>query len=105
MGQQVSLESGNRNAEGSETEHTTCSVEEAVSSLDGVVHGISASRSVDLPEAESDLWHLVAAVELDGRNHGGICAMVPTIQERRRFPNRMGEDTRNDNKQAKENKY
>lgn len=54
---------------------TTCTVKKTVTSLDGVVDGISTSRVLDLPETEANLRHLIATVELDcgsGGSHRGV---------------------------------
>ena len=48
---------------------TRSAVEETVSSLDGVVDDIGGDRVVDLPETETDLGHVIAAVELDNGSH------------------------------------
>ena len=48
---------------------TRSAVEETVSSLDGVVDDIGGDRVVDLPETETDLGHVMAAVELDNGSH------------------------------------
>jgi hypothetical protein len=42
---------------------TAGSIKQAVTSLDGVVDGVGTSIVVDLPQAESNLGHLVAIVE------------------------------------------
>lgn len=53
---------------------TTRAVEQTVAGLDGVVDGVSGAGAVDLPEAEADLGHVIAAVELDvGDGHFGLC--------------------------------
>lgn len=44
---------------------TTSSIEQTVTSLDGVVDGVGASIVANLPEAEAYLRHLKAIVELD----------------------------------------
>lgn len=46
-------------------ERTTGSIEQTVTSLDGVVDGVGASVGANLPQAEAYLWHLKAIVELD----------------------------------------
>lgn len=45
------------------------SVKQTVTSFDGVVDSVGTSLVVDLPEAEADLWHLIAGAELDSWNH------------------------------------
>ena len=49
-------------------QHTTSSIEQTVSGLDGIVNSIGASVVIDLPETETNLWHIIAAVQLDGWN-------------------------------------
>ena len=49
------------------------SVKETVTSLNGVVDSVGTGVVADLPEAEADLWHLIAGVELDSWNH--ICGL------------------------------
>lgn len=50
-------------------ERTAGTIEETVTGLDGVVDDIGGDLAVDLPEAEADLGHLGAGVELDRGNH------------------------------------
>jgi hypothetical protein len=45
--------------------HTASTVEQPVSSLDGIVYGVRASIVVDFPQAKADLGHLVAIVKRD----------------------------------------
>ena len=45
---------------------TAGTIQQTVTSLDGLVNGVGAGGVVNLPEAEADLGHLVAAAELDG---------------------------------------
>ena len=50
------------------------SVKETVAGLDGVVDSVGTGVVADLPEAEANLWHLIAGVELDSWNHVcGLC--------------------------------
>jgi hypothetical protein len=51
---------------------TAGAIEEAVSSLDGVVDDIGGNGAVDLPEAEAHLGHVIAAVELDDGSHSAV---------------------------------
>ena len=43
--------------------HTTGTIKQSVSSLDGVVDGIRAGGVVDFPQTEAYLGHLVAIVQ------------------------------------------
>jgi len=45
-----------------ENGHTTGTVEEAVSSLDGIVDSVGASIVVDLPQTKANEWHLFKSV-------------------------------------------
>ena len=44
---------------------TSGRVEKTISSLDCVVNSVGASCVIDLPQTETDLWHLLAIVKLD----------------------------------------
>jgi nicotinamide mononucleotide (NMN) deamidase PncC len=46
---------------------TTGTIEQTITSLDGVVHLVSAGVVVDLPQAEAHEGHFVAAAQLDDR--------------------------------------
>lgn len=46
---------------------TASSVEESVTSLDGVVDNVRGNVGANLPQAEAHLGHLVAAAQLDAR--------------------------------------
>lgn len=50
-----------------EGRHTASTIEQTVTSLDGVVDNLGAVV-IDLPEAEANLGHVEAAVKLDGGN-------------------------------------
>jgi hypothetical protein len=60
-----------RSREGGEERErlTACTIEQPVSSLDGVVDNVSADGIVDLPQSEANLGHIIAAIELDVGNH------------------------------------
>jgi hypothetical protein len=47
--------------------HTTRSIKQPVARLDCIVYGIRACCVVNLPQTKANLWHRMAAVELDGR--------------------------------------
>lgn len=46
--------------------HTTSTIEQAVTSLDGIVDSIGTGLVGDFPESKANLWHGVAGVQLDG---------------------------------------
>jgi hypothetical protein len=48
---------------------TASTVEQSVSSLDGIVDSVCAGSIVDLPQSKANLRHLVAIVQ---RNVGGV---------------------------------
>lgn len=55
---------------------TTSSVEQSVAHLDGVVHGVGTSSIVHLPQAETNLRHIMAGIELEGRRSHCLCSCV-----------------------------
>jgi hypothetical protein len=52
--------------------HTASSIEKPVAGLDGIIDNVGAALVGNLPQAESDLGHLVAIIELEKRaeTHG-----------------------------------
>ncbi len=53
--------------------HTTCSVEQSIAYLNGIVDCVGTSSIVDLPQAKANLWHRITAVELNSRH---FCSCV-----------------------------
>jgi len=62
--------------------HTTSSVKQPVSSLDGIVYGVGAGGIVDLPQTEADLGHLVAIVQRDIGCVDSHCCEEVAVRER-----------------------
>lgn len=53
--------------------HTTGSIEKPITGLDGVVHNVSGLVVLHLPQAEANLGHLVAIVQVDTGNVDHDC--------------------------------
>ena len=73
------MEGRGRGKFSSTCQRTAGTVKEAITSLDGIVDDIGGDGVVDLPEAEANLGHLIAAVELDVGNGSHDCDFVSVV--------------------------